>query len=59
MAKPTNEPQLVYVEAVLMPNGEVISEDKTLGWSDKIKCVAAILEVKKDCVVIEKINRNH
>jgi len=34
--KPT-EITLVYVQAILMPNGELISDGKTLGYWEKLK----------------------
>ena len=28
---------IIYVEAILMPNGEIISLGKTIGWYEKSK----------------------
>jgi hypothetical protein len=59
MAKPSETAKIVYLEAVLLPNGEIISEGKTIGWIDTLMCVADVIEVRDGDVIIEKISREH
>ena len=33
--------KFVYIEAILMPNGEIISEGKTIGWDNTTKKIFA------------------
>ena len=46
--KAPEEMQIVFLEAVMMPNGEIISDGLTLSWNKNIKYVYEQIPTEPD-----------